>query len=125
MGDDLRDNIAQLNLQRDILRDGGYGGSVQTPSKVDLLFQDSIICLNAAKTVRRHPCRDCLLWEFVPHEHLEEDIPCHHIPLGESIAHLESKGDRDSTEQALLAWLDRTILQLEDELSRRNMRPSV
>jgi hypothetical protein len=127
MGDDLRDIIEQLKLERSILRDGGYGRSVQTPAKVEQLFRDSTTCLNTGETVRRHPCSDCLLWEFVPNEHLEEDIPCHHIPLNErrdTIAVLEEKGDRDSTEQALLAWLDRTILQLEDELSRRNVRPS-
>jgi hypothetical protein len=127
MGDDLRDIIAQLKLERSILRDGGYGPSVQTPAKVEQLFRDSITCLNAGETVRRHPCSDCLLWEFVPNEHLGEGIPCHHIPLnerGDTIATLEAKGDRDSAEQALLAWLDRTILQLEDKLSRRNMRPS-
>jgi hypothetical protein len=64
-----------------------------------------------------------LLWEFVPNERLEEDIPCHHIPLTEgreTIASLEDKGDRDSAQQALRAWLDRTILQLEEELSRRS-----
>jgi hypothetical protein len=127
MSDDLRDIIAQLKLERSILRDGGYGRSVQTPTKVEQLFRDSITCLNAGETVRCHPCSDCLLWEFVPNEHLGEGIPCHHIPLnerGETIATLEEKGDRDYAEQALLAWLDRTILQLEDELSRRNMRPS-
>jgi hypothetical protein len=127
MGDDLRDMIAQLKLERNIIRDGGYGRSVQTPAKVVQLFRDSITCLNVGETARRHPCSDCLLWEFVPNEHLGQDIPCHYIPLNErreTIAALEEKGDRDSAEQALLAWLDRTILQLEDELSRRNMRPS-
>jgi hypothetical protein len=76
--------------------------------------------------VRRHPCSDCLLWEFVPKERQDEDIPCHHIPLTEgreTIATLEDKGDRDAAQQALLAWLDRTILQLEDELSRRPAPP--
>ena len=62
MGDDLRDIIAQLKLERSILRDGGYGRSVQTPAKAGQLFRDSITCLNAGETVRRHPCSDCLLW---------------------------------------------------------------
>lgn len=126
MGDDLQDIIAQLKLERSILHDGGYGRSVQTPEKAEELFRDSITCLNAGQAVRRHPCSDCLLWEFVPNERLEEDIPCHHIPLNEShetIATLQDRGDRDSAEQALLAWLDRTIVQLENELSRRHQQP--
>ena len=123
MPDDLRDIIEQLKLERSILQDGGYGSSVRTPAKAEQLFRDSVTCLNVGQSVRRHPCSDCLLWEFVPNERLDEDIPCHHIPLTEShetIATLESKGDRDAAQQALLAWLDRTILQLEEELSRRS-----
>jgi hypothetical protein len=125
VADDLRDIIEQLKLERSILRDGGYGSSVHTPAKKEQLFRDSITCLNVGQSVRRHPCSDCLLWEFVPGERQEEDIPCHHIPLTESretIASLEEKGDRAAAEQALLAWLDRTILQLEEELTRRGAK---
>jgi len=122
MADDLRDMIEQLKLERSILRDGGYGRSVRTPGKAEQLFRDSVTCLNVGQTVRRHPCSDCLLWEFVPNEHLEEDIPCHHIPLNaerETISTLEERGDREAAEKALLEWLDRTILQLETELAQR------
>jgi hypothetical protein len=35
------------------------------------------------------------------------------------MATLEDNGDRDAAQQALLTWLDRTILQLEDKISRR------
>ena len=122
MADDLREIVEQLKLERSILRDGGYGSSVRTPTKAEQLFRDSVTCLNVGQSARRHPCSDCLLWEFVPKDRLEEDIPCHHIPLTEeceTIASLEDKGGRDSAEQALRAWLDRTIQQLEKELSRR------
>lgn len=127
MEGDLRDMIEQLKLERSILRDGGYGSSVHTPGKAEQLFRDSVTCINVGQTVRRHPCSDCLLWEFVPGEHLEEDIPCHHIPLNagrETIAALEERGDREATEKALLEWLDRTILQLENELAQRVTPPS-
>jgi len=127
MAGDLQDMIDQLKLERSILRDGGYGRSVRTPGKAEQLFRDSVTCLNVGQTVRRHPCSDCLLWEFVPKEHLEEDIPCHHIPLNdglETIAAMEEKGDREGTEKALLEWLDRTIVQLEEELARRATPPS-
>ena len=127
MADDLRDMIDQLKLERSILRDGGYGRSVRTPQKAEQLLRDSLTCLNLGQEVQRHPCSDCLLWEFVPKERLDEDIPCHHIPLNstkETIAALEEKGDRDAAEKALLEWLDRTILQLETELAQRSSSPS-
>ncbi len=123
MGDDLSEMIEQLKLERSILRDGGSGRSVRTPRKAEQLFRDSITCLNLGQTVQRHPCSDCLLWEFVPRGSQEEDIPCHHIPLNgesETIAALEAKGDRDGAEAALLEWLNRTISQLEVELAKRH-----
>lgn len=122
MAGDLRDMIEQLKLERSILRDGGYGRSVHTPEKAEQLFRDSVTCINVGEAERRHPCSDCFLWEFVPNEHLEKDVPCHHIPLNaerETIAALEEKGDRGAAEKALLDWLDRTILQLEKELAQR------
>jgi hypothetical protein len=122
MADDLRDMVEQLKLERSILRDGGYGRSVRTPQKAEQLFRDSVTCLNVGETQQRHPCSDCLLWEFVPKECLDEDVPCHHIHLNdqrETIAALEEKGDRDAAEKALLDWLDRTIGQLETELAQR------
>jgi hypothetical protein len=127
MADDLRDMIDQLKLERSILKDGGYGRSVRTATKAEQLFRDSITCLNVGQTVRRHPCSDCLLWEFVPKESMEEDIPCHHIPLNanlETIAALEERGDREGAEEALLGWLDRTISELEEELAKRRTPPS-
>jgi hypothetical protein len=123
MADDLRDLIDQLKLERSILGDGGYGRSVRTPMRAEQLFRDSITCLNVGQTVRRHPCSDCILWEFVPKESLEEDIPCHHIPLNddhETISAFENRGDREAAEEALLGWLDRTISKLEEEWVRRH-----
>lgn len=126
MGDDLRDMIEQLKLERKKLRNGGSERSARGPAGVDQLFRDSATCLNVGLTERRHSCSDCLLWEFVPKENLQEDIPCHYIPLNaarETIAALEQKGDRDAAEEALREWLDRTIAQLEEELARRPTAP--
>lgn len=123
MADDLLDMIKQLKLERSILRDGGYGRSVHTATKEEQLFRDSVTCLNVGQTVRKHPCSDCLLWEFVPKDKMEEDIPCHHIPLNSektTIAAMEERGDRDTAEEALRGWLDRTIAKLEEELARRS-----
>ncbi len=118
---DLKETIEYLKLERGILKDGGYGASVHTPRKVERIFRDSISCLNLDEEVKKHPCSECKLWEYVPGEHKEEDIPCHFIPLdaqGETIASLEEKGDRSRAEELLLRWLDSTIKQLENKLAQ-------
>ncbi len=117
---DLKDTIEYLKLERGILRDGGYGASVHTPRKVERIFRDSISCLNLGEEVKKHPCSECKLWDYVPAEYKEEDIPCHYIPLnaqGDSVASLEEKGDRSRAEEELLNWLDSTIQQLEEKLA--------
>jgi hypothetical protein len=119
MASDLKEIISQLKLERDILKDGGYGRSVRTPWREEILFRDSVTCLNFGEEVEKHPCSECLLWDWVPEEHRYERIPCHFIPLneqGKSIAELEAAGKREEAEQALLAWLDSTIQKLEEKL---------
>lgn len=126
MATDLKEIIGQLRLERDILQGGGYGRSVRTPWKEERLFRDSITCLNLGEQVKRHPCKECLLYEWVPEDHKQEDIPCHFIPLnerGESIASLEDRGDREETEKALLTWLNATIQRLEEILAAQTQTP--
>ena len=118
---EIKEIISQLKLQRDIVKDGGYGRSVRTPWKEERLFRDSILCLNLGEDVEKHPCNECLLWDWVPDNHKYEHIPCHHIPLdehGHSIAELEDKGEREEAEQALLVWLESTIQKLEEKLAQ-------
>ena len=118
----LEEIISQLKLQRSIVKDGGYGRSVRTPWKEERIFRDSITCLNVTEQVKKHPCNECLLWEWVPEDHKDEDIPCHFIPLneqGKSIAELEEAGKREEAEQALLVWLDSTIERLEEKLIKQ------
>jgi len=124
--DDLEEIISQLKLQRAIVKDGGYGRSVRTPWKEERLFRDSITCLNVTEQVKKHPCNECLLWEWVPEDHKDEDIPCQFIPLdeqGHSIAELEEAGKREEAEQALLVWLDSTIARLEEKLAKSVSSP--
>jgi hypothetical protein len=123
MGADLRKIIDQLKLERDILKNGGYGRSVRTPQKPTKIFRDSVTCLNYGETVKRLPCDECLLWEWVPEDHQHEDLPCHFIPLneqGDSIASLEDAGDREEAEKALLGWLDSVLEHMEAELARQS-----
>src|SRR5208282_2873827 len=108
MAPDLKEIIDQLKLQRSILKDGGYGRSVRTPWKEEQIFRDSITCLNVGEHVKKHPCSECLLWDWVPENHKDEDIPCHFIPLtadGTSVAALEDAGKHEEAEQSLLVWL--------------------
>jgi len=119
---DLKEILHELKLQRSILQDGGYGRSVRTPWKPTQLLRDSLTCLNFDEVVKKHPCDECLLWDWVPEEHRDQDIPCHFIPLtseGDSIATLEGKREREKAEEALLKWLDSTINKLEEELAKR------
>lgn len=120
MAANLKEIIDQLKLERDVLKGGGYGRSVRTPWKPTRLFRDSVTCLNLDEPVKQHPCNECSLWEWVPEEHRDEDIPCHFIPLnerGENIASfLEDARDREEAEAALLEWLNSTIAKLEASL---------
>jgi len=118
---DLKEILHELKLQRSILQDGGYGRSVRTPWKPTQLLRDSLTCLNFDEVVKKHPCDECLLWDWVPEEHRDQDIPCHFIPLtseGASIATLEGEGEREKAEKALLEWLNSTISKLEERLAK-------
>ncbi len=125
----LGDVIEMLKIEKSILQDGGYGRSVRTPWKENRLFRDSVICLNLGEEMARIPCRECLLWDFVPAEHQREEIPCHFIPLNEmkeTVYSLEQAGKREEAEQALLDWLNQTIGHLEKRLAEEQQSlPSV
>ncbi len=121
MTTDLNGIIEQLKLERDVLKDGGYGKSVRTPWKGTRLFRDSVTCLNFGEEEKIHPCQECVLWEWVPVDHRKDEIPCHFIPLnakGETIHTLEEADDRDRAEELLAVWLDVTIQRLEEQAAK-------
>ena len=94
----------------------GHPGRLQTSSGIPSL------AANFGATGKLHPCADCLLWEYVPQEYRNEDVPCHFIPLnarGDTISSLEARGDRERAERALLDWLDNTIRELEEKAAWR------
>ncbi len=116
MASKMEEVLEILKLQRNILKNGGYGRSVRTPWKEERLLRDSITCLHAGEILKSEPCDECVLWELVPPEHRNEEYPCHFIPLnerGDTIHSLEEAGDRDKAESALLEWLNSTIKRLE------------
>ncbi len=122
----LEDTIEILKLQRDILKDGGYGRSVRTPRKEERLLRDSVTCLHAGEARKRGSCDECVLADFVPPEHRDEEYPGHFIPLnerGDTIHSLEEAGEREKAEIALLGWLNSTIKRLEKELAKQRAGP--
>jgi hypothetical protein len=113
---DRKEIISQLKLQRHILTAGGYAPSPRAGGKEERLLRDSITCLNVFEEEERHPCNQCLLWDWVPERHRYREVPCHYIPLdaqGRGIAELEAAGERQQAEKCLRAWLDSTIQALE------------
>jgi len=129
---DLKRIIESLKIERAILIGGGYECSEDSAWTDKRLLRDSIICLNLGTKKTVHPCNECLLWELVPEEHRQEEIPCHYVPLneqGECIASLEGTQNRKRAEEALLGWLDKTIRDLESKertktKSSKNATPS-
>lgn len=110
--------LRALRFELEFLRHGGYGRAVRTPWIATSVFQDSPTCLNFDEPARPHPCDECLLMQFVPEEHRNDDVPCHQIPLNE-------KGDTVETlfefkraciaEDVLEKWLADAIARVEAE----------
>lgn len=112
------DLLRALRFELEFLRHGGYGRSVRTPWKSTSVFQDSPTCLNFDEVGRPHPCDECLLMQFVPPEHRDDDIPCHQIPLNEKGDTVEVLFEIKRTpvaEDVLEKWLVDAIARVEAE----------
>ena len=118
MTQDKRDILEVLKFELSFLEQGGYGRSVRTPWKPTSVFQDSLSCINFNDPERPHPCNECLLYDLVPEQSLEENVPCHFIPLngqGETIDSMERQYNQVELEEAVKNWLRATIKRLENE----------
>ena len=116
----LEDLLAKLKMEEAIVAKGGYGPSVRTPQVRLQAFRDSISCLNFASE-SLEPCDQCWLMDFVPGDHHQNTLPCHHIALnesGETVASLTPTGDPGRLQQALLTWLRSNIAKVEQELKQ-------
>ena len=114
MGTDNSDILDLLVNELGFLESGGYGQSVRTPWRSKSTFEDSPSCINYAGE-KTHPCAECRLIDFVPHESRGEHVPCHYIPLneaGETLSDLESKDNQAKLERVLKQWLLARIEQL-------------
>lgn len=118
MAQDDRDLLEVLKFELRFLEHGGYGRSVRTPWKPTSMFQDSLTCLNFGDPGRTHPCNECLLYEFVPENSRNENVPCHHIPInqkGDTLATLDQGYNQIELEESLRSWLRDMIARLEGE----------
>jgi hypothetical protein len=118
MTQDKRDILEVLKFELSFLEQGGYGRSVRTPWKPTSVFQDSLSCINFNDPERPHPCNECLFYDLVPEQNLEENVPCHFIPLnsnGETIDSMEKQYNQLELEEAVKDWLRATIKRLENE----------
>ncbi|MGA3212201.1 MAG: hypothetical protein ABSD20_12920 [Terriglobales bacterium] len=109
-------NVAQV-LERELalLESGWYEPSAETCWKAPLVFQDSPTCPNFARQVAPHPCKECVLMQFVPSCHRDEAVPCRHIPLnnlGETVETLSRYGTPEKARTLLRNWLLDTIKRL-------------
>src|SRR5271166_3819981 len=81
MSEDKRDVLEVLRYELNFIEQGGYGNWYSTPWGPASIFQDSLTCPNHGDPTRPHACHECLLYDFVPEQYRNEDVPCHHIPL--------------------------------------------
>jgi uncharacterized small protein (DUF1192 family) len=118
MAMDERDILEVLKFELNFLEQGGYGRSVHTPWRPTSIFQDSITCLNFGDPARPHPCSECLLMQFVPHDLQGEQVPCHHIALndnGETVDSMSAWDTQRELEEQVKRWLRATIQRIEAE----------
>lgn len=112
--------LQMLKFELHFLENGGYERSVREPRKELSVFQDSPSCLNYALPVRKYPCTECFLMEFVPADKRGESVPCHHIPLndrGDTLASLEGFGRDVQIQDAMREWLHKKIAELEERVA--------
>jgi hypothetical protein len=116
MRQDQQSTLDALKFELNFLESGGYGHSVREPRRELSIFQDSPSCLNYGSPVRKTPCSECFLMDFVPPEKRREAIPCHHIPLnehGDTVASLGERVDDFRFQERMRRWLREKIEELQ------------
>jgi hypothetical protein len=125
MGSNPQELLEMLKFELHFLEHGGYGQSVREPRKELSVFRDSPSCLNYALPVRKHPCSECFLMEFVPTGKRGESVPCHHIALndrGDTLESMKGNGRDLQVQEAMREWLHKTIAELEASVATANAR---
>lgn len=113
--------LKRLKFEITMLEKGGYYPSVRDPHHPPEVFRDSITCLNIGFDEKKYPCVECVLAAFIPPERRDDSGNlCHKIPLnerGDTIESLEAEGDAEKLHATVLAWLKKTVGQLENDPS--------
>ena len=123
MAQDGRDILELLKFELNFLLDGGYGRSPRSAWRAPAIFEDSPICPNFSDPTHPFPCENCLLEQFVPQGHRNENSPCRFIPLtkdGQTVEALYRTGNQIEMEEALAAWLRAQIARIERERGIRS-----
>ena len=117
MPQDDRDVLEVLKSELNFVQKGGYGRSPRDPFRAQLIFEDSLTCMNYDTQDHPSPCSECLLMQFVPPDKQKEKVPCRHIAPttdGQTVFDLYQGGaTQPELEEALSGWLTRTIAQIE------------
>ncbi len=114
MSGNLSDTLQTLRFELNYLELGGLEKD-RAVSTVKSPFRESSACVNFGDPLRPHACSECSLYQFVPEDKRDEEVPCHHIPLndsGETVAELINRDPRRMV-LVLEQWLRTTIAQLE------------
>ncbi|HWO02533.1 MAG TPA: hypothetical protein VNS63_25040 [Blastocatellia bacterium] len=115
---DNRDLLEILKAELNFIEKGGYGKPAGQPWVSTSIFQDSLSCLNLGDPARTQPCNDCLLTDLVPPEDRTQSVPCHHIPLtngGATVDSVKQAGDQCQLEEDVKTWLRGAIARIERE----------
>lgn len=123
------DILEILRFELKFLEEGSYVRTLHAPWRAPYIFEDSPSCLNFRDPARPHPCRECLLMQFVPAEFHGQDVPCRFIPLDErggTVDSLYRTGTQKEMTEVLRYWLRREIGRIEAErtAARRQMAAS-
>jgi hypothetical protein len=118
---DKKEMIEKLKFEIEMIEKGGYYPSVREPRHSPEIFRESITCLNVGLEQKEHPCSSCLLSDFAPPQlrYTTEDL-CHKIPLndrGDTVESLKAEGDPYKLQSMVLAWLKKTVANLEKEIA--------
>ena len=107
---DKHEIIETLRYELNFLEQGGYDHNV-TGEGLPSPFRTGFSCLNFGDPLRRHACRECTLYGFVPEKARTDDVPCHGIELepGVSIGQLLRGGERKRLVELLERWLSSNL----------------
>jgi hypothetical protein len=118
MSKDNRDLLEVLKAELNFIEKGGYGKPAGEGWVSTSMFQDSLSCLNLGDPARTHPCSSCLLIDLVPPEDRNQAVPCHHIPLtdgGATVDSVAGTADQQQLEEGVKTWLRGAIARIERE----------